>query len=200
MARRARDCHSGLITTFPNRDAVDIVRFASRDLNFLFDDMVFSATSFFDYVSALFMFIISMGARLSAKWGDLCQWAESARTKYSPVSTKVLELNAGWVREFRAYRHALIHQENDSVRGSYSINLRPQGVTVRAEFLAPQRFATYLSKANASQTDQVDLRAPTRWILGQVFDATVDLANLVTSDLGFPSPRLASASMPPSGP
>lgn len=120
-----RRSESGVLLGNPR----DVVYFGSRDLKFLFDDIVFNIVSLFDYFGTL-IGLIFHPARSDFKWSSARSFAAykeppfaanaervQSRLHNTEVGLAIIELNTRWLKGIAEYRNALIHGRSDVAKG-----------------------------------------------------------------------------------
>lgn len=192
MRRRERECLAEFRNDFFRRDAIDVVRWASRDSKFLFDDLVFSVISLFDYYGNAIGFLLLGEATLNKKWAGIRAWAAELQPGVRRTADLVRKLNDEWIRGVADYRNALIHSTSDTAGARNEYHVGGGSATVENLITAPAEFVDRIRYLHEGvPANRLRLIDASIWLVGQTYDGARELASAMIADLGVPSPSAA---------
>ena len=186
VRQREQQCLSEFRPDLFRRDGIEVVRWASRDMKFLLDDIVFSAISLFDYFGNLIGFVLLRKASENIKWTGVRTWAATGDS--SRTAVRALEVNNEWIGGLAVYRNSLIHALSDTSGGSTHHELANGSATLEIRITAPDRFTNAIDHLRQTLPKE-GLRVvdAALWVSGQTYDSLVDLCECLRSDLGLPA-------------
>lgn len=177
----------------------EIILWGSRDLKFLFDDLVFSTVSLFDYTGSMIGFVVHAEKR-NIKWGGIRQCAshrigndktpmvpEHNRIFDSVIGQMALEINSTWLKALSDYRNALIHERSDTAGGEIIERWEAEtdSSTVHIYVTAPDEFTRCFPQfAHHNREDPLDIFAAAEWLILQTFNDSVRLARALVDHMG----------------
>lgn len=178
------------------RDGIEVVRWSSRDLKFLFDDMVFTTISLFDYAGTMVGFVMHDERTRNIKWAGARRCASQAtdndpksviqptnRIFQSSVGDLVTQLNREWIKGLSEYRNALIHERSDRAGGTLRHEIGAGTFSISVEITAPIEFTKRISSLSHHTSEQpLDLLEAASWLVTQTFAASVALVGSLTAD------------------
>lgn len=192
IRRREHECLGEFRNDFPRTDAIDVVRWASRDAKFLFDDLVFGIISLFDYYGNAIGFLLLDEPTLNKNWRGARAWAEGLQSGVRRTADLVRKFNDGWIRGVADYRNALIHAESDTAGGRYEYHLAGGSATVEILITAPAECINQIQYLRENlPANGLRLIDASLWLVGQTYDGAKELAVAIMADLNLPSPRAA---------
>lgn len=188
---RERACLEPFRDEIFRRDALDHVRSASRDMKFLFDDLVFSAASLFDYFGNAIGFLLLREPTVNKKWGGVRKWAVADQDG-TQTAEIVRQLGDEWIRGMIDYRNGLIHEESDTAGGAYRCTLAGGSAQLEIRITAPRDFTDRIQYLRDNPVaGGLRIMDAGLWLVGQTYDAASALTSALAKDLGLPAPITA---------
>jgi hypothetical protein len=172
-------------------DIDTIVRTASREMKFLFDDIVFSAASLFDYYARLISLLLRSGAIDNHKWPGVVRWARGSSASASQTAAKVDHLHAEWLHGLGAYRNRLIHVEHDTAGGEMTWEMvaardeLPGSESLGIRITTPAAFRDGIEYLRNTTEPPLRLVNTANWIVAQAFDGATELTEALIADIGL---------------
>ncbi len=183
-------------------DTRHLLRRVATNQLYLFDDMVFAASSMFDYFGNLIGLLFHGPNFQRAKWKGIVKMScyanvEERATGSVRLSTesatglRVRAANRDWVDRLDSYRAGVIHEEAEKPDGELTRSLaRDRTVTVSLTAFAPARFVKRMRLAPREKQASYPLRDAAEWLLTQTYHTAVDLSLSLWSDMrDEPHPR-----------
>lgn len=183
IRRREQQCFSAFQEDPFRRDGLEVVRWGSRDMKFLLDDIVFSAISLFDYFGNLTGFALLDEASRNIKWNGVLKWPASDVAQPGTV-LRSRGLNDEWIDGLAMYRNSLIHASSDTSGGAKTHRFGGGMATTEIRITAPRALIERIEYLRTTVPPEGLLVVATAlWIVGQTFDTIVELCDLLAKDL-----------------
>jgi hypothetical protein len=185
---REQQCLSEFRADMFRRDMVEVVRWASRDVKFLLDDIVFSTVSLFDYLGNAIGFLILKEPIANRKWRGIVKWADCESSHVLATAKTVCRLNEEWIRGVADYRNSLIHAASDTAGGRGQYQIEDGRASLELRLTAPQAFVAAIEHLRSTVPPEgMRVIEAALWIVGQTYDSVAEVVASVTTDLGLPS-------------
>lgn len=196
LGQRHAECLRELRSDPLRRDGLEVVRWASRDLKFLFDDMVFTSMSLFDYTGSMVGFVLHDEIKRNIKWAGARKCATQAtnadansviptvnRIYQSPIGDLVNRLNDEWIKGLAEYRNALIHERSDTAGGRLHTEFSGGTFSVTVEITAPIAFTKRIAfLSHHTEEHPLELLEAASWVVTKTFVASVALTDTLTEE------------------
>lgn len=134
-----------------SRDEFDVLWDAAWNEQFLFDDLVFNAASFFDYLASAIWFGFHGQNHIKKNWGDATSAARNPErepeSKNGPsiydsrTGEKILNADRHFVGDLYGYRADLIHHKSDAGAASSGFRLDAGQLTSELSVTLPGNYA-----------------------------------------------------------
>jgi hypothetical protein len=186
IKRREDACMKELEKDIFRNDRIEVVRWASRDMKFLFDDIVFSTISLFDYLGNMIGFVLLKLPKKNLNWKGVIEWVKSGGGPTSRTGPRSNELNDEWIAGIARYRHVLIHHTSDTSGGRLRHNIADGQAALSVSITVPAAFVKQIEHLRQTVPDDgMGVLSAGLWIVGQTFDAGVELVGTLRTDLGL---------------
>jgi hypothetical protein len=170
---------------------------ATREMSFLFDDLVFNALSLFDYNGRMITTLQRTESATNRKWLGVVKWARGSATLALRTPEVVLRHNEEWIQGISDFRNRVIHEESDLAGAQWSWNFgaaarptdpspgagEPAAFSLGMHVSAPTGFRECIRTLRDTTVEPVGLLSAGKWIVEQSFDATSELAESLMADL-----------------
>jgi hypothetical protein len=116
------------------RNQRGILESVGRQQRILFDDLVFNAVSFFDYLGRFCWSLLQGVADVKMRWDRVYRWAKHSkagknqenRIHGTAVGEAIVAADQRWIDRLTQFRSDIIHYKSERLRGQVSTALSPQ--------------------------------------------------------------------------
>ncbi|MEP6617659.1 MAG: hypothetical protein ABJE47_00030 [bacterium] len=177
----------------PPRDEYrSLIRRASTQQLFLFDDIVFASSSLFDYLGSYVATVLHGPKQRYSKWKGANRLARdgeyalretgSRAIADSGAGLRIVRANREWIDSLNDYRADLIHRRAEKPDGQLSHNLLAERDAFTLTAFAPESFATRM-RVPVGDALKLPLDAAMHWLVMRTFGTVVDISLSLLSDV-----------------